>query len=149
MALRVNQEVYGKHGKGVIANIITKSTGYVLVRYDNGKSVKEMAFNLTDAEGNALRKKPVERTIEARPVTAADKREMYIARLMMSGVSADRFDTKDRLYFSKISAKAQTVGDNFVNSVLATIYRPLNVFYCSARQAAVLADFCIRYGVEL
>lgn len=49
-----------KNEHGVITKIITKSTGYVEVRYDDGSVKKEMAFNLTDNEGKALKATPKE-----------------------------------------------------------------------------------------
>lgn len=55
--LQVNQTVVNKKGqKGTITRIITKSTGYVEVAYTDGTSKKEMAFNLTDENGNPLKK---------------------------------------------------------------------------------------------
>ena len=47
-----------KNGNGRITKIITKSTGYVEVTYTNGKVVKEMAFNLTDDNGNSVKSLP-------------------------------------------------------------------------------------------
>jgi len=52
-----------KNGLGEITKVITKSTGYVEVSYLNGKIVKEMAFNLTDENGNSLKKKPVKKEL--------------------------------------------------------------------------------------
>lgn len=46
-----------KFGAGVITSIITKSTGYVTVDY-NGNIRKEMAFNLTDENGESMKAKP-------------------------------------------------------------------------------------------
>lgn len=46
-----------KYGKGTIKSIITKSSGYVAVKYDNGVVRNEMAFNLNGEDGNPLRKK--------------------------------------------------------------------------------------------
>ncbi len=60
-----------KNQHGVITRIITKSTGYVEVKYDNGTTRKEMAFNLTDNEGNALKATPKKR--EASEPTEAEK----------------------------------------------------------------------------
>lgn len=54
----VGASILGKHGQGTISRIITKSTGYVEVRYSNGTTSKEMAFNLKGADGRPLRNKP-------------------------------------------------------------------------------------------
>lgn len=50
------------NGNGTVTKIITKATGYVEVTYDNGKVKKEMAFNLTDENGNMLKSKPVSKS---------------------------------------------------------------------------------------
>ena len=51
-------EIKNKSGMvGVISKIITKSTGYIEVNY-NGSFKKEMAFNLTDINGESLKAKP-------------------------------------------------------------------------------------------
>lgn len=47
-----------KHGWGTISGVITKSSGYVTVKYDSGSSSKAMAFNLTGEDGNPLKKRP-------------------------------------------------------------------------------------------
>ena len=74
MAIAVNQKVIGKSGEGVITKIITKSTGYVEVTYDNGIVKKEMAFNLTDENGDDLKKKPVKKELTAEQKIKADRR---------------------------------------------------------------------------
>ena len=66
--ITINQTVINKKGqKGTITRIITKSTGYVEVSYENGTTKKEMAFNLTDENGNALKKAP--KKAEPKPVS--------------------------------------------------------------------------------
>lgn len=68
----VGAEVNNKDGKhGTIVKVITKSTGYVEVEYTDGTTRKEMAFNLTDNEGNALKATPKKR--EASEPTEAEK----------------------------------------------------------------------------
>lgn len=57
--VEVGSEVFSsKNGRGKIERVITASSGYVSVRYENGVVKKEMAFNLNGADGNPLRKKP-------------------------------------------------------------------------------------------
>ena len=58
----IGAKVSSKHGEGIITNIITKSTGYVEVTYSNGTIRKEMSFNLTDVDGEPLKKKPASET---------------------------------------------------------------------------------------
>lgn len=55
---KVGNIVNSKHGNGVISKIITKSSGYVEVKYNNGTTRKEMAFNLRGEDGKPLRNKP-------------------------------------------------------------------------------------------
>lgn len=70
--IQINAEVNNKkYGHGIITRIITKSTGYVEVRYDNGTVRKEMAFNLTDNEGNSMKAAPKKR--EAAAPTMAER----------------------------------------------------------------------------
>ncbi len=57
--IAIGTQVLGKIGQGTITKIITKSTGYVEVTYYSGTVKKEMAFNLTDLDGNSLKNKPV------------------------------------------------------------------------------------------
>lgn len=47
-----------KKGWGTISGIITKSSGYVSVKYDSGSTGKAMAFNLKGEDGNPLKKRP-------------------------------------------------------------------------------------------
>lgn len=47
-----------KGRKGIINGIITKSSGYVSVKYNDGSVSKQMAFNLFGEDGNPLKKKP-------------------------------------------------------------------------------------------
>jgi len=57
--VEIGTRVNGSNGKGTITRIVTKSTGYVEVTFDNGKVKKEMGFNLTSVDGNVLKSKPV------------------------------------------------------------------------------------------
>jgi hypothetical protein len=66
----VGAEVSSKNGRGTITKIITKSTGYVEVTYESGRVRKEMAFNLYDNEGVALRSKPAPREYQPAPAPA-------------------------------------------------------------------------------
>lgn len=55
---KIGSIVTSKHGEGIINKIITKSSGYVEVKYTNGVIRKEMAFNLKGQDGKPLRNKP-------------------------------------------------------------------------------------------
>lgn len=55
----VGSKVWDSKGKsGTISSIITKSSGYVTVKYDDGSVGKQMAFNLKGSDGNPLKKRP-------------------------------------------------------------------------------------------
>ena len=55
----VGSKVWDAKGKsGTISSIITKSSGYVTVKYDDGSVGKQMAFNLKGSDGNPLKKRP-------------------------------------------------------------------------------------------
>ena len=63
----IGTKVNGSNGQGTITAIITKSTGYVEVTYSGLNTItgkeykivkKEMAFNLTNKNGEALKSKP-------------------------------------------------------------------------------------------
>lgn len=47
-----------RYGQGTIQRVITKSSGYVQVRYNDGTVRKEMAYNLKGEDGKPLRIKP-------------------------------------------------------------------------------------------
>jgi hypothetical protein len=86
-------KVNGKHGEGIITKIITKSTGYVEVTYNSGIVKKEMAFNLTDENGNLIKKMR-----EQKPLTQeqAEKRNRaharFIADMNMAVLKDNFFD---------------------------------------------------------
>ena len=64
--INIGQQVRGSKGNGTITAIITKSTGYVEVTYSNGTVKKEMAFNLTDENGETLKSAPKKtKTVDA------------------------------------------------------------------------------------
>jgi hypothetical protein len=56
--IQTGTKINGKYGNGTITRILTKSTGYVEVTWENGRTTKEMAFNLSDENGNLLKPKP-------------------------------------------------------------------------------------------
>lgn len=72
----VGAKVENKKGqKGEITRIITKSTGYVEVTFENGSKGKEMAFNLKNEAGEPLKAMPKPR--KARVLTTADKIQIW------------------------------------------------------------------------
>ena len=65
--IEIGAKVKGFNGIGTITRIITKSTGYVEVTYTNCVK-KEMAFNLTDENGESMKAKPVKKELTAEQI---------------------------------------------------------------------------------
>lgn len=143
--LQVNQTVINKKGqKGIITRIITKSTGYVEVSYD-GILKKEMAFNLTDENGNPLKKAPKKQ--EPKPVSPL---QAMINNLMDVNqcVCGDRNSMSYQLWskdLSKIWVAARDKENSFIMDVCDTCDRYMRV---SEKQAYCLAKFAIENDIQ-
>lgn len=147
--VKLNATVYSeKHGKGIIKEIITKSTGYVLVAYDKGYDKKEMAFNLTDESGKPLRKAPkarAPREFTPTPMQTATGWVMSVNGL----IRGDRNSLSFQLWeerVDRIAAAATAAGNAFIASVCATVLRYARV---SDKQAWCLARFAVENGVSM
>lgn len=147
MATAVNQTVISKKfGKGIITKIITKSTGYVEVKFENGKVRKEMAFNLTDESGKALRKAPkssaVEKTVS--PLQAAINFVQWVNKMVQgdrNGAYTIWEDSMLKVYFA---AKEQ--GNDFIMSVYNSVDKYMKA---SDKQAYCLAKFAVDNNITL
>lgn len=143
--LQVNQTVINKKGqRGIITRIITKSTGYVEVSYD-GILKKEMAFNLTDENGNPLKKAPKKQ--EPKPVSPL---QAMINNLMDVNqcVCGDRNSMSYQLWskdLSKIWVAARDKENSFIMDVCDTCDRYMRV---SEKQAYCLAKFAIENDIQ-
>lgn len=143
--LQVNQTVINKKGqRGIITRIITKSTGYVEVSY-NGILKKEMAFNLTDENGNPLKKAPKKQ--EPKPVSPL---QAMINNLMDVNqcVCGDRNSMSYQLWskdLSKIWVAARDKENSFIMDVCDTCDRYMRV---SEKQAYCLAKFAIENDIQ-
>ena len=143
--LQVNQTVINKKGqKGIITRIITKSTGYVEVSYD-GILKKEMAFNLTDENGNPLKKAPKKQ--EPKPVSPL---QAMINNLMDVNqcVCGDRNSMSYQLWsesLSKIWVAARDKENSFIMDVCDTCDRYMRM---SEKQAYCLAKFAIENDIQ-
>lgn len=82
--------VSAKYGKGTITTIITKSTGYVEVDY-NGTVKKEMAFNLTDENGESMKAKPVKKELTAEQREKLNRSHAAFMRNLNQAVLQDNF----------------------------------------------------------
>lgn len=143
--LQVNQTVVNKKGqRGIITRIITKSTGYVEVSYD-GVVRKEMAFNLTDENGNALKKAPKKQ--EPKPVSPLQA--MINDLLDVNGcVCGDRNSMSYQSWskgLAKIWVAAREKSNAFIMDVCDTCDRYMRV---SDKQAYCLAKFAMENEIK-
>ena len=143
--IEIGTQVQGKKGNGTIVKIITKSTGYVLVEWENGTSSKEMAFNLT-CNGEELKKKPAARV--SAPVSeldAAKAKMMWINNTVYGDRNSMSYQISEEM-LGKIIYAAEKTNDTFVKSVAESVERSMR---CSEKQAYVLASFSINQKITL
>lgn len=145
--VKINEVVFNKKGqKGVIKSIITKSTGYVLVSYENGVEKKEMAFNLTDESGKALRKAP--KTYE--PKALSPLQDAINKMKWVNGVvQGDRNSLSYQIWLEfvgRIGMAAKEQGNDFIVNVCKYVDRYMRV---SDKQAYCLAKFAIDNNINL
>lgn len=164
--ITINQVALNKKGeKGIITRIITKSTGYVEVSYEDGSTKKEMAFNLTDENGIPLKKAPKS---ETSGMTRGEKKryndknsseafnslsplQQAITKLQwINGcVSGDRSSMSYQIsneMLVKIELAAKESGNEFIASVCQSVNKYMK---CSDKQAYCLAKFAIDNGIKL
>lgn len=164
--ITINQVVLNKKGeKGTITRIITKSTGYVEVSYEDGSTKKEMAFNLTDENGVSLKKAPKS---ETSGMTRGEKKryndkksseafnslspiQQAITKLQwINGcVSGDRNSMSYQIsneMIVKIELAAKECGNDFIVSVCQSVEKYMK---CSDKQAYCLAKFATDNGIKL
>jgi hypothetical protein len=158
----IGAKVTSKNGAGTITNIITKSTGYVEVTYNNGILRKEMAFNLTGEDGELLKAKPNSPTAgmsRSEKKHARDRRELEewdklsnfdklkSAILRINGsVYGDEHSLGVKLVWAMLDAIEESVGGNntFVQDVVENIKR---YYKASDKQAHWLAKYGNENGV--
>ena len=146
--ITINQVVFNKKNqKGTIKRIITKSTGYVLVAYENGSEKKEMAFNLTDESGKPLRKAPKKSESEPKELSPL---EQVISHLKTINYLCygDRNGLSYQIWANdvyKIQQAAERVGNRFIQDVCESVDRYYKI---SDKQAYCLAVFAISNNVE-
>lgn len=145
--LSINQSVISrKFGKGVITRIITKSTGYVEVKFESGVIRKEMAFNLTDENGNSLKKAPNQAAPKAlSPIQDATAKMLWINNCTPGDRNGLSYTVCEKM-ISSIEIAAQTADNDFILSLCDSV---LKYMKCSDKQAFCLAKFAIENNVEL
>ena len=142
--IQVNQKVRNNKGQeGVIIRIITKSTGYVEVQYE-GYSKKEMAFNLTDENGNQLKKSPK----KSEPKTASQLQKVIDQLMTVNGMLKDRNSLGFQIWNEKVCAiwaVAREKGNEFIINVSSSCNKYGKV---SEKQAYCLAKFAIENNIK-
>lgn len=162
----INQTVINKKGqKGTITRIITKSTGYVEVSFEDGSKKKEMAFNLTDENGVALKKAPKSETagmsrgekkrhkdaksIEAfnslSPLQQAIIKLQWINTCIYGDRSSMGYQLSEKM-LAGIEMKAKEVGNDFIASICQSVDKYMK---CSDKQAYCLAKFATDNEIKL
>lgn len=161
--IQIGTSVIGKHGKGVISAIITKSTGYVEVDY-NGKKSKEMAFNLTGEDGQSLKAKPHSETSgmskgekkrhNDRIALAAFAAQSNLDKIKQSILNINGKVQGDRnsLGYQIISERlagvynvAKEQGNTFITDVINSVEKSMRA---SEKQAYVIAKYADQQGIK-
>lgn len=130
-----------KNQEGTITKVITKSTGYVEVTYINGLIKKEMAFNLTDENGESLKATP---KAKKQTMTIADKIESTKQGLLDANTRYNQ-----SLLDAYMSALNKVNTDNqFINSLIDTFAKAsIGTGRISEKQAYYLAKFMVENNI--
>lgn len=142
--IQIGAKVNGKAGSGIISKIITKSTGYVEVSYDNGTIKKEMAFNLTNENGESLKSAPKKQASEKlTPIQEMQQRLMWIN----GSVYGDRNSMSYQMFYEDIAKLEMNKNvTEFIKSVCKSCVTYMRV---SEKQAYWLAKFATENNITL
>lgn len=140
--INIGTKVFNKKNQeGTITKVITKSTGYVEVTYSNGIVKKEMAFNLTDENGESLKATP---KAKKQTITISDK---------INSTKQGLLDANTRYNQSLLDAYMDALNkvdtDNqFINSLIDTFAKTINgQSRISEKQAYYLAKFMVENNI--
>lgn len=140
--INIGTKVFNKKNQeGTITKVITKSTGYVEVTYINGLIKKEMAFNLTDENGESLKATP---KAKKQTMTIADKIESTKQGLLDANTRYNQ-----SLLDAYMSALNKVNTDNqFINSLIDTFAKAsIGTGRISEKQAYYLAKFMVENNI--
>ena len=140
--INIGTKVFNKKNQeGTITKVITKSTGYVEVTYINGLIKKEMAFNLTDENGESLKATP---KAKKQTMTIADKIESTKQGLLDANTRYNQ-----SLLDAYMSALNKVNTDNqFINSLIDTFAKAsVGTGRISEKQAYYLAKFMVENNI--
>lgn len=140
--INIGAKVFNKKNQeGTITKVITKSTGYVEVTYINGLVKKEMAFNLTDENGESLKATP---KAKKQTMTISDKVESTKQGLLV--VNNHHHDSLVDAYMEALN-KVETE-NTFINSLIDTFAKAsIGNGRISEKQAYYLAKFMVEKNI--
>ena len=140
--INIGAKVFNKKNQeGTITKVITKSTGYVEVTYINGLVKKEMAFNLTDENGESLKATP---KAKKQTMTTSDKVESTKQGLLV--VNNHHHDSLVDAYMDALN-KVETE-NTFINSLIDTFAKAsIGNGRISEKQAYYLARFIVENNI--
>lgn len=163
--ITINQVVLNKKGqRGTISRIITKSTGYVEVAYEDGSTKKEMAINLTDENGVSLKKSPKSETSgmskgekkrrkDAAEIAAYNSltpinKAIADLQAINNCVAGDRHSMSYQIVeemLAKIELQAKELNNDFIASVCQSVDKYMR---CSDKQAYCLTKFAVENNIK-
>nr|DAI32002.1 MAG TPA: hypothetical protein [Caudoviricetes sp.] len=140
--INIGTKVFNKKNQeGTITKVITKSTGYVEVTYINGLIKKEMAFNLTDENGESLKATP---KAKKQTMTIADKIESTKQGLLDANT---RYNQSLLDAYMSVLNKVNT-DNQFINSLIDTFAKAsVGTGRISEKQAYYLAKFMVENNI--
>lgn len=139
--INIGTKVFNKKNQeGTITRIITKSTGYVEVAYLNGTTKKEMAFNLTDENGESLKSAP---KAQVRTITTADRIQSLKNSLLK--VNEHCHNTLVNAYMDALN---KVEGNDFISSLIEAFAKAsVGNGYISDKQAYYLAKYMVENNI--
>ncbi|KAA6347838.1 hypothetical protein EZS27_004703 [termite gut metagenome] len=160
----MNTVVFKGGKRGMIKQVLTSSTGYVLIEWENGTQTKEMSFNLINAEGNTLKKRKKSETegmSRGEKKRYNDKKELEaynnLSRMerhkqdilhVNSMTQGNRTSLSFKMWEEKMSAiwiKARDLGDKYIVGIHDSVF---NYMRATERQAYALAKFADENNIE-
>lgn len=140
--INIGTKVFNKKNQeGTITKVITKSTGYVEVTYINGLIKKEMAFYLTDENGESLKATP---KAKKQTMTIADKIESTKQGLLDANT---RYNQSLLDAYMSVLNKVNT-DNQFINSLIDTFAKAsVGTGRISEKQAYYLAKFMVENNI--
>lgn len=141
--INIGAKVFNKKNQeGTITSIITKSTGYVEVTYLNGVVKKEMAFNLTDENGESLKAAPKAKAKKPVTLTKEEKIQIWKKDILLVNNRTMYNVTIVELCVNELTNKRSD--NEFYNCLIDTFFKAyFGKAKVSEKQAYHLAKFIV------